>query len=192
MSAMKLLKQQLGMLLHQKERVVVAIDGRCASGKTTLAQKLAEEFDCNVIHADDFFLRPEQRTKERLAEPGGNLDRERFLQEVILPLHVGRSFLYRPYDCGKGELGDPVFVPKKRLTVVEGSYSAHPCFGDVYDLRVFLDITPQKQKERLEKRNPEKLQMFLDRWIPMEEAYFDCFSVRERCDLILWGKEEDA
>ena len=76
-----------------------ALDGRCASGKTTLASALREAVGCGVIHMDDFFLRPEQRTEERLSQPGGNVDRERFLQEVLLPLKRGESFSYRPYDC---------------------------------------------------------------------------------------------
>lgn len=45
--------------------------------------------------ADDFFLRPEQRTPERLAEPGGNLDRERMKSEVIDRLSAVRSVIRR-------------------------------------------------------------------------------------------------
>ena len=71
------------------QRLLIAVDGRCASGKTTLAATLEEETGCNVVHMDDFFLRPEQRTPQRLAEPGGNVDYERFRQEVILPLSRG-------------------------------------------------------------------------------------------------------
>ena len=29
---------------------IIGIDGRCASGKTTLAALLKRNFDCNVIH----------------------------------------------------------------------------------------------------------------------------------------------
>ena len=47
-------------------RAVIAIDGRCAGGKTMLAraaETLLRErgIPCRVLHADDFFLRPEQR-----------------------------------------------------------------------------------------------------------------------------------
>ena len=35
----------------------VAIDGPCASGKTTLSRNLNERFGGNVLHMDDFFLR---------------------------------------------------------------------------------------------------------------------------------------
>ena len=41
----------------QQEYIVIAIDGRCASGKTTLANKLAQHFHANVFHMDDYFLR---------------------------------------------------------------------------------------------------------------------------------------
>ena len=45
---------------------IVALDGRCAAGKTTLAARLQQRSGCNVVHMDDFFLRPAQRTKARL------------------------------------------------------------------------------------------------------------------------------
>ena len=70
-------------LMQKKSFVSIAIDGGAASGKTTLAKVLSEKYHAPVIHMDDFFLRPEQRTPERFAEPGGNLDRERFLREVV-------------------------------------------------------------------------------------------------------------
>lgn len=183
-------KETLQKRLSEKERVLLAIDGPCASGKTGFAEKLSREFDGIVIHMDDFFLRPEQRTEARYAEPGGNLDRERFSEEVLLPLKKGELFSYRPFDCEKMALGDPVAVPMKKLFIVEGSYSMHPYFGKPYDLSIFLTVSPETQKHRLELRSPEKLDRFLSRWIPMEEAYFDAFSVRERCDYIL-NSEKD-
>ena len=43
-------KKQIDKLLEKKDMVIVAIDGKCTSGKTTLASKLAEIYDCNVFH----------------------------------------------------------------------------------------------------------------------------------------------
>ena len=51
------IKRQIDDLLCQRNQVIVAIDGSCTSGKTTLATHLAEIYDCNVFHMDDFFLR---------------------------------------------------------------------------------------------------------------------------------------
>ena len=84
-------------LLDRQERVLVAIDGRCGAGKTTLAAQLQAELPCRVFHMDDFFLQPYQRTPERLQAPGENVDHERFLQEVLLPAARGEAVVYRPY-----------------------------------------------------------------------------------------------
>ena len=58
----------------------------------------AHDFTGKTI-MDHFFLRPEQRTPERLRTPGENVDHERFLEEVLCPLRAGRVFWYRPFDC---------------------------------------------------------------------------------------------
>ena len=118
---MKQLTDQIDLLLARQERVLIAIDGPCTAGKTTLAARLKEEYDCCVLHMDDFFLRPEQRTRDRLAQPGGNVDYERFWEEVLLPLKDGLPFSYRPYDCSRQALAQPVSVIPKKLTVIEGT-----------------------------------------------------------------------
>ena len=166
--------------------LLIALDGRCAAGKTTLAARLQEELDCNVIHMDHFFLQPKQRTEERMQEPGGNVDYERFLEEVMLPLSRGQGFSYRIYDCKRMELSSAVRVEPKTITVVEGSYSCHPVLWDFYGLRVFLDVEAGEQLRRIRCRNGEQTAAkFRDCWIPLEERYFAAYQIRERCDLTL-------
>ena len=163
---------------------LIALDGRCASGKTTLASALREATGCGVIHMDDFFLRPEQRTEERLRQPGGNVDSERFLQEVLLPLKRGEPFAYRPYDCRTRGFKEPVGVEPERLMLIEGSYSCHPMLWDYYDLHIFLTVSPKEQLRRIENRGGlAALDSFISKWIPLEERYFEAFSVKERCEL---------
>ena len=174
--------EHIQKLLEDKEFVIVAIDGRCASGKTTLAEKLQEKLSCNVIHGDEFFLRPNQRTVERLSVPGGNVDYERLLEEVILPLRENRDFTYRPYDCKTCSLKEPVQVKAKRITIIEGSYSCHPYLWEYYNLRIFLTIDKKTQRERIQKRNAENAEVFFEKWIPLEEAYFKAYAIEERCD----------
>ncbi|MBQ9328379.1 MAG: dephospho-CoA kinase [Solobacterium sp.] len=165
---------------------IVALDGRCAAGKTTLAEFLKTAYGFPVIHADDFFLRVEQRTEERYREPGGNLDRERLKAEVLLPLKEGKAVTFRRFDCTRMELGEELSIPESNVVVVEGSYSTHPELRDLYDLKVFLDINEEDQKERIRQRNGEaKLQVFIDRWIPLEELYFSNCGVKESADLYI-------
>ena len=171
--------------LSEKKSVTVAIEGGSASGKTTLAGILKEVYDCNVFHMDDFFLRPGQRTKERLEEIGGNVDRERFADEILVPLMKGETVNYRPFDCSSQTLGEVVAVPSKKINIVEGVYSTHPAFSHYYDIAVYLDITPECQKERVLLRNGEKVaKRFFDEWIPMENKYFSGTDIKKRSDLI--------
>lgn len=172
-------------ILLQRIRVLVAIDGRCAAGKTTLAASLQAQLECNVFHMDDFFLRPEQRTPERLRQPGGNVvDYARFLTEVLRPLHDGQAVTYRPYDCHAQQLHAPVRAEVRAVSIIEGSYSCHPALWGLYDLHVFLSVGLEEQRRRIAARSGEKmLPMFTNVWIPMEETYFAQFRVAERADL---------
>ena len=105
-------------LLAKKENILIAIDGRCAAGKTLLARSISEYFTADVIHMDDFFLRPEQRTAERYKSAGENIDHESFLAEVLIPLSFGKSFSYRPFDCSTMSLGEEISVEPKSETLI--------------------------------------------------------------------------
>ena len=169
-----------------KGSVTVAIEGGSASGKTTLGKMIERIYDCNVFHMDDFFLRPEQRTKERYAEVGGNVDRERFLYEVLLPTSKREDVNYRRFDCGTQTIEEPVSIESKRLTIVEGAYSMHPELAPYYDISVFLDISAEHQMERILKRNsPEIAERFFKEWIPLEKLYFDKTDIKRRCTLVI-------
>lgn len=164
--------------------VLVAVDGRCASGKTTFAALCAKHFeDCNVFHMDDFFLPYEMRTPERLATPGGNVDHERARAELFEPLRRGEDVTFSRFDCSTGALEAPQTFPAARLTIVEGSYSLHPELAPYSHLKLFLTCEPAEQLRRLTLRCPEKLADFKTRWIPMEENYFKTFAIQERCHL---------
>lgn len=169
---------------REKGRVLVAIDGRCAAGKTTLALRLQEKLGCPLFHMDDFFLRPEQRTQERYDQPGGNVDRERFRDEVLRPLKEGGAIAYRRFDCRTMALEAPTAVQPGEVNLVEGTYSCHPALWEDYDLHIFMTVSPQTQLARLAVRDAKKLSMFQTRWIPLEERYFGAFDLQSRCELV--------
>ena len=174
-------------LFAEKDRVVVAIDGGAASGKTTLADMLSKRYGGAIVHMDDFFLRPEQRTPARFAEAGGNFDRERFTEEVIPYIGKREAFSYRIFDCSKMCLFGVAEISDCRLVIAEGSYSHHPAFADAFDLRVFLCVNEEERKQRIIKRNGEMSKMFFTRWIPLENRYFEAFGIEEKADIVIKG-----
>ena len=185
MNRLETIKNHIERLLAQQDQVIIAIDGKCTSGKTTLASKLAEIYDCNVFHMDDFFLRPEQRTPERFAEIGGNVDYERFREEVLLPLNSGKAFSYRPFDCSTFTLAPPVMVAPKKLNIIEGTYSHHPYFGNPYDLKILLTVDEETQRQRILERPAFLHKRFFEEWIPMENRYFEVFRISDQSEIIL-------
>ena len=165
-----------------KERpFLVAIDGMSGSGKSTLGELLHKNFpESNLFHMDDFFLRPHQRTPERLAEIGGNVDYERFKEEIIHHLNDKDGLAYQPYNCCTQSLETAVHVPWKPIIIIEGSYSQHPYFDDIYDLKIFCEISAEEQKRRIIHRNGENMwKRFAEEWIPKENAYFEAFKVKD-------------
>ena len=172
--------------LPDKPLRVIAIDGRAASGKTTLARQLAAVLEADVVHMDDFFLPPELRTPDRYAEPGGNVHYERFAVEVLPRLGDPEPFSYRVFDCSTMKYDGRAAIRSRNWRIVEGAYGLHPKFGDYADLKVFYDIVPAEQMRRIEERNGERgARMFRERWIPLEELYIrECAPMR-RADLIL-------
>lgn len=162
---------------------VIGIDGRCASGKTTLSRALEQEFSCRTVHMDDFFLPPPMRTDTRLKTPGGNVHFERFLSEAAPHLKDAR-LVYRAFDCASLTFFDRT-LPPAPFTVVEGSYSMHPALRELYDLKIFLSVDENEQRRRILAREGARAQNFFDKWIPLEELYFRTFDIESLCDIVL-------
>lgn len=175
--------QRIKLMLQQQEFVLIAIDGRCCAGKTTLASRLQQLTGCNVLHMDHFFLRPEQRTAERLNTPGGNVDYERFFQEVFIPLRQRKPLTYHPYDCHIQAFSSAITVKPAPINIIEGTYSCHPLLRDGYDLRIFLSVSADEQRRRIIKRNADSAELFFSKWIPLEEHYFTSCGTKSYCDL---------
>jgi len=173
-------------LMGDKTQGTIAIEGGSASGKSTLGKLLHQVYDCNLFHMDDFFLQMHQRTPERFRQPGGNVDYERFKEEILDPLKTGAPFSYRVFNCSRMALGETVHVQPKKLNIIEGAYSLHPYFGDAYDISCFIEIAEQAQSDRILARNGEAMhKRFMGEWIPLEKRYFEETNVKNRCSLVL-------
>ena len=164
---------------------IVAVDGRCGSGKTGFARLLQELFPCRVVHMDDFYLPFDQRPPDWAEQPAGNMDLSRFREEVLVPLRAGGSAIYRPYSCQTGQMLAPETLAPAPLTIVEGSYSLHPSLSGFYDLRLFLTCSGEAQARRLQAREGAHYAAFQERWIPFEERYFQRYRVASGSDMML-------
>ncbi|MBR2822641.1 MAG: AAA family ATPase [Clostridia bacterium] len=169
------------------DRLLVTLDGPCASGKTTLANRLAAVLAAAVVHTDHFVIPHAQKTAERLAIPGGNCDAGRLVEEVVAPWKRGEPVKYRKYDWTLDCLLPAETLPSGcRVLIVEGSYCNLPQIRSYADIRLFMQTPEEVRFARLRKReSPASLKRFYERWIPLENAYFEAYGLPDENCLIV-------
>ena len=150
-----------------KKPLIISIEGKCASGKTTLANMFDGKYA--IIHIDDFFLPPHLKTVERLAEVGGNINYEK-VYEMLSNIKEKHIIEYEKYDCHTDTYSH-VSIPYNEVIILEGVYSFHPYFNKFIDKLVFIEIGAKEQRERINKRS--NAHMFYERWIPLENKYYE-------------------
>lgn len=163
---------------------IFALEGRCASGKTTLSKMLEQYY--TIIHIDDFFLSINKKTKERLQEVGGNIDYELVKENLDKIIKAIKNNLKKviiecfncstqTYYCKEVEL--------KQHIILEGVYSSHPYFEDLIDSVMFLNVDKKTQLERVSNRALKE--RFITEWIPLEEMYFSNINILKKADIIV-------
>lgn len=177
----------LEKLAREEGPAVIAVDGRCGSGKTGFASAAAGLLvrSANLVHMDDFYLPPERRAADWMDHPAGNMDLERFREEVLNPARAGRLEAYRPYDCQAGLLREPVELDGGSLTIIEGTYSQHPSLVGSYDCKVFLTCDREEQTRRLQAREGDYFPTFDRVWRTLEERYFDACGTQAAADQVV-------
>ncbi len=155
---------------NKGKRLILACEGICGSGKTTITNMLD---DVTVIHVDDFF--PES-TNERL-----NFNS---LEKVLKEAKTNNHLTYMAYDCHQKK-----YVKKeydvKNIVLFEGVYSYDKQIRKYYDFLVYFVCTSDIQKQRLEEREKEGIKMFYDKWIPRENKYYDEYDFILHSDILI-------
>ena len=176
----------LAAALAQKptKPLVLALDGRCGSGKTALADRLTRQFPASIVlHTDDFYLPPAQRVRGWEKTPCANMDLTRLRDEALRPAYEGQPVLYRAYSCRAGAYQPVQELAVPPLVILEGSYSHHPLLAGYETLQVFVTCSKEEQTRRLQAREGERYANFAARWIPLEEGYFAQYRIEETTDL---------
>ncbi len=170
--------------------VVLAIDGRSNSGKTTLAERIAQAVPgAVVVHTDDIAWEHSRFGWADLLTDG-----------ILVPIHQGRAFSYRPprwLEHGReGSIDIPADCP---LMVIEGDGAGRREVTHLIDGLIWVQ-SDQREAERrrlARDRNPDAADMAnraLDRlpfdhagWMAEELPFNAAQRTWERADIIVCG-----
>lgn len=148
----------------------VAIDGRTASGKTTLADELAEvlgKTGREVIRTSiDGFHRPkvERYARGRHSAEGYYYDARDLpaINALLLsPLGPGGDRRYRTasFDLDNDQPieQEPQLAPADAILIVDGTFLQRPELRDGWDLAIFVETSEQVSEQRGVDRDAERL-----------------------------------
>ena len=172
--------------------LLVALDGRSAAGKSTLAQQVVVRTAALVIDGDDFYRGGDDAfwQARSAAEKVDLVIDWRRQRALLTKLGRGEPAWWEPYDWGAddGRMDAEVRVGPAAVVVLDGAYSARPELADLFALRVLLDVPRETRRERLLLREGERYRAEWEaRWSEAEDLYFEQLMPPESFDLVLHG-----
>ncbi len=174
--------QLFNFINNQKNKSIIAIEGRCASGKTTLSNLLEKDF--TVIRVDDFFI--EKNSKKENISKYGNINYQNLytvLKEIKNAFNNNlKSIIFKAFDCTNQSYYDKTIKITNKI-ILEGTYSSSLFFKEFIDKLCFLNVCKEIQYERISNRSLAK--RFFEEWIPLEEQYFANNDPISTCDIII-------
>jgi hypothetical protein len=156
---------------------LVCVDGPAGSGKTTLAEELAQLSGAPVLHMDDMF------------EGWGGLPRiSTQLETLLRPLAAGRSGNYRRWDWPGNDWAETVLVPPAPLLVLEGVGSGSAAYADLVTVLTWVEVPYDLRMARGLERGGVGVAENWRQWAVDEQELFERERTRERADLVLDGR----
>lgn len=161
--------------LHSSRKpLLIAIDGFGGSGKSTIAIQLQELLgSAYVIGMDSFII------KEKLDDMSADktaFDRQRLIQEVLLPARNDKEIIYRHLEWDTNTLSHHIAVPNIKYLIVEGISATHPDIADYFDYKIWVDVPIEIAKKRGKLRdsgneNRDKWDLWAHNDIAYKEKY---------------------
>lgn len=179
---------QILELEELKPTPIVAIDGRAASGKTTLAKLVSEAYFTSnrsilrIVHMDDLYPGWE----------GLRAGSTYLYSEILLPLESGKPANWQSWNWETGGRGNPSepgngwrqFTPGVPL-VVEGCGSISRLTRDLIDFGIWLEAPLETRKSRWTDREGALTAEYWGVWQSQEDEFYQVEQSASMADIIL-------
>ncbi len=185
---------EIHQLLKHKNPVLVALDGRSGTGKSTIAQAIASRVEGGIVLGDDFYSGGNDDAWQELSaaeKVEKVIDWQRMRTQALEPLLAKRQASWHPLDFlpeigWVGWKNEIVTLQPTPVILVDGVYSARPELADLVDLAVLVEANEEERRKRLVMREG---QGFMQRWHALwdsaEDYYFTDVCPRSSFDIIV-------
>ena len=160
---------------NPNQRIMIALTGESASGKTTICQTIKEAIEkfgmpIEIISADNYFndiseLIAKYGTFDALRDNGYDIDSpENFQLNILLEdltkIKNGEDIKIPKYLVNGTGVSVPKAIDKysKKIVIVEGMATVYQNIKDIFDIKIYVDADKQTQKDRFLKRAAERNQ----------------------------------
>ncbi len=152
--------ERISSARDQASLVFVGIGGHGASGKSTLAGRLAAEIpDTQIVATDSFWS-------------GTQFDLERLRTDVVDILLTGEAAQYDEWDWAAKERRPGRRVEPAGVVIIEGVCALHQMFRDDLAVRIWIDAPYEVRLARGVERDGESSRdTWVNVWMPNEVAY---------------------
>ena len=180
---------RVALLLRSRDRVLVAIDGPDAAGKTTFADALAASIDAPVARAsiDGFHNPREVRLQRGSLSPEGyyldSFDYDSLAERLLDPFADGcPTVSAQTYDWRVEDAADPgvIAVPATAVLVLDGVFLLRSGLRDRWTTSVYLHVAPEETLRRASVRDladfgslDEVVRRYTQRYLPGQALYRD-------------------
>lgn len=129
-------------ITNHETRPLILIDGAAGSGKTTLAAKLADMLNANLVHTDDVSW---------CADPI-HWDGE-MLTGIIVPWLGGKNVSYKPTGWIQENRPGSIEVDSRRALIIEGMGAGRKTLRDAAAYSIWVDTEPETARSRVVRRD---------------------------------------
>jgi uridine kinase len=152
---------------------LVCIDGPAGSGKTTLADQVADVSGARIVRMDDLY-------------PGweGLFDVGPEVLALLRPLSEGRTGSYRRFDWVAGAYAETHLVEPTPLLVLEGVGSGNRAWRHLVTTLVWVEAPDDQRLARGLARDGDEYREHWRRWMEDEARLFTEEDTRARADLV--------
>lgn len=197
--------------IERSHPIRVGVSGITSSGKTTLANEIAEELrrrNRDVIRTsiDNFHnprvIRYRQGRESAIGYYEDAHDYDSFRQKLLLPLGPGGNRLYQleSLNLGTDEYVNPQLkeANKDTIFIVDGTFLFKKDLCDLFDFKIFVETDFELARKRGAKREEVALgsfkkaeEMFLNRYHVASKRYLEEHTPQLSADIVINNNDLD-